>query len=95
MNEHERMLAEGPRVAPEPPAAVDSMPAGSSPPAPAPTTQGGARRARRPLTRLVPLGLLAVFLALSHAGLGRYAFLAFIAVAAGAGLIEKARRARK
>jgi hypothetical protein len=100
MDERERMLAEGPRVAPEPPTADASVLAGSSAqPSPASQSpvgarQDGGRKMPRILMRFLPLALLGVLLVAGH-GLGKYAFFIFIAVVWGSVLIKRVRRTGK
>jgi hypothetical protein len=89
MNERDRMLAEGPRVAPEPTAA------GATPgPAPEPPVLPTGRPSPPfPLARLVPLAVLVLFLLASFTGLGRFAWIVFVAVALLAALARR-RKAR-
>ena len=78
MNEHERLLAEGPRVAPEPDA-VSSMGTAVEPAKPrAETTR---RRTGLSWPRLIPVVAFVGFVIAQGTGLGRYAFGIFIAVA--------------
>jgi hypothetical protein len=103
MNEHERMLAEGPRVAPEPPTADGFPPTDSSPtptptptPVPPPSPPVSADRASkvpRGLMRLFPLALFGVVLA-ANAGAGKYAFWVIVPVAVGVTLIRLVRKGR-
>jgi hypothetical protein len=97
--EHDRLLEEGPREAPEPLTIDPAAPPGG-------TTRGGQKQstrlpwrnpqARQPLPRLARLGSLAVFLGIVAAnalGGGRYAWLVPLLVfAAGAAAIARRRR---
>jgi uncharacterized protein HemX len=97
MNERERLLAEGPRVAPEPPTADDSMRTTPTTPrpSPAPTApQDRAKKLPRGLVRLFPLAVFGVVLA-ANAGAGKYAVWVIVAIALGTGLLRFARKAGK
>ena len=87
MNERDRMLAEGPRVAPEPPTAAPA----AGPLEKAPVVPSGRTSFPLPLVRLVPLAVLGLFLLASFTGLGRFAWVVFI----GAALITTLLRRRK
>jgi hypothetical protein len=97
MNERDRMLAEGPRVAPEPPTADGFAPIDSpAPPAsPAPTART-SRNAQVPrgLLRLLPIGIFALVLA-ANAGAGKYAIWVIVPVAIAATVIQHVRKGRK
>jgi hypothetical protein len=87
MNERDRMLAEGPRVAPEPgTAATTAAPAADRSVLPA-----GRPSFPFPLARLVPLAVLALFLLAGFTGLGRFAWIVFVAL----GLLTALARRRK
>jgi hypothetical protein len=99
MNERERMLAEGPRVAPEPPTADGFAPVDASPrPSPQssspPTSRKRSWQVPVSLRRLIPLAVFAVVL-LSNSGAGKYAILAIAAIAVGAALIRVVRKATR
>jgi hypothetical protein len=94
MTDYEKMLREGPRVAPEPRSAE-------------PIEWAGARQATAPAEgrpapgrpsgwslRLAPLGIAVVFFAVSVLGAGRYIELLLVAVAVAAVLARLVRRAR-
>ena len=95
MNERDRMLAEGPRVAPEPPTADGSV---LTPPSPKPLPSTPASRDRAPklppgLMRLFPIGLFALVLA-ANAGAGKYAVWVIVPIALAAIVIRLMRKAR-
>ena len=95
MNERDRMLAEGPRVAPEPPTADGSVPKTPKPQRPSPTgSQDGAWKVPRGLMRLFPLVVFGAVLA-ANAGAGKYAVWVIVPIAVGAMLIRFVRKARK
>jgi hypothetical protein len=99
MNERERMLAEGPRVAPEPPTADGFAPIDDASPRPSPSPSPSSSRNRSwqiplSLRRLIPLAVFAVVL-LSNSGAGKYAISAIAAIAVGAALIRVVRKATK
>jgi hypothetical protein len=99
MNERERMLAEGPRVAPEPPTADGFAPIDDASPRPSPSSSPSSSRNRSwqiplSLRRLIPLAVFAVVL-LSNSGAGKYAISAIAAIAVGAALIRVVRKATK
>jgi hypothetical protein len=81
MSERDRMLAEGPRVAPEPHAAGTTTTT-AAPLAEPPVLPPGRSRWSfpLPLARLVPPAALALFLLAGVAGLGRYAWIAVVAL---------------
>jgi hypothetical protein len=85
MNERDRMLAEGPRVAPEPPTAGTT----AGPVEKARVVPAGRASFPLPLVRLVPLAVLAVFLLASFTGLGRFAWVVFVAAALIAALVRR------
>jgi hypothetical protein len=95
MNERDRMLAEGPRVAPEPPTADGSvLTPQSSKPLPSTTaSQDRARKMPPGLMRLFPIGLFAVVLA-ANAGAGKYAVWVIFPIALAAILTRLIRKAR-
>jgi hypothetical protein len=78
MNERDRMLAEGPRVAPEPRAAGTTTAAAPVAEQPVPPT--GRSWLSFPLARLVPPAAVALFLLAGVAGLGRFAWIVVVAV---------------
>ena len=83
MNERDRMLAEGPRVAPEPNAAgttTAAAPVAERPVVERPVPSTGRSRLPLPLARLVPPATVALFLLAGVAGLGRFAWIAVVAV---------------
>jgi hypothetical protein len=99
MNERERLLAEGPRVAPEPPTAdgfapIDSSPRSSPPSSSPPTSRSRSWQIPVSLRRLIPLAVFAVVL-LSNSGAGKYAIWAIAAIAVGAMLIRVVRKATR
>ena len=97
MNEHDRMLAEGPRVAPEPPTADGFAPIDSSAPPASPSTTAPANRnsqVPRGLLRLLPIGIFALVLA-ANAGAGKYAIWVIVPVAIAATVIQFVRKGRK
>jgi len=77
--EHDRLLAEGPRVAPEPPTALEGGPAATPDSRPRPTRAptGGARRGRgaRPIQWRAWLPILFVALAISGSAGRGYAWI--------------------
>jgi hypothetical protein len=93
MNERDRMLAEGPRVAPEA-SAAGATPA-AAPVAERPVLPTGRSRFSfpLPLARLVPPAALALFLLAGVAGLGRFAWVAVVVVSVIAALLRR-RKAR-
>jgi hypothetical protein len=95
MSDHERMLAEGPRVAPEPRIAEAEV-AGAPETAEARTAAGaGATQASVWLRRVVPLAIFAVFVLASEVGVGAYAellFVALVGIAVVVGLLKGAFR---
>jgi hypothetical protein len=96
MNERDRMLAEGPRVAPEPPSAdgftpVDASPRPSPPSSSPPTSRNRSWQVPLSLRRLIPIAVFGVVL-LSNSGAGKYAILAIAAIAVGAVLIRVVRK---
>ena len=99
MNQRDRMLAEGPRVAPEPPTAdgfAPMAPADSSPrPAPSPAVSR-KREWNMPvsLQRLIPLAIFGVVLA-SNAGAGKHALWVIVPIAASAILFRYIRKRSK
>jgi hypothetical protein len=99
MNERERLLAEGPRVAPEPPTADGFAPIDASPrPSPASSSPSTSRsrswQIPVSLRRLIPLAVFALVL-LSNSGAGKYAIWAIVAIAVGAMLIRVVRKATR
>ena len=95
MNERDRMLAEGPRVAPEPPTADGSAPTPAKPSRPSPSpAQAGTPKVPRGLMRVFPLVLFGVVLA-ANAGAGKYAFWVIVPIAVGAIVIRLVRKGRK
>jgi hypothetical protein len=95
MNERERLLAEGPRIAPEPPTADGSMlTTPTTPTAPKTPTaaQDRAKKVPRGLVRLFPLVLFGVVLA-ANSGAGKYAVWVIVAIALGTILLRFARKA--
>ena len=98
MNERDRLLAEGPRVAPEPPTADGAAAVTPTPPAPLadppPSTTKPARRSPGPWMRVLPIGVFGIVLA-ANAGLGKHAIWVIIpAIALLFGLRTFARRRR-
>ena len=99
--EHDRLLAEGPRVAPEPTQALDSgafaAPApGEASSSTAPSSPAGAaprasRRRGRPLLWRAWLPLVFVALAVSGTSAGRYAWIVPLAIV-GLGAFAARRR---
>jgi hypothetical protein len=89
MNERERMLAEGPRVAPEPPSATPSTVADT---AAKPDAPPRTRAARRPIARLIPLAIFGVYLLANRYGAGSYAFWVFPAFVACAIAVRAIRK---
>ena len=99
MNERERLLAEGPRVAPEPPMAdgfapIDASPRPSPPSSSTPRSRSRSWQIPLSLRRLIPLAVFAVVL-LSNSGAGKYAVWVIVAIALGTILIRFARKAGK
>jgi hypothetical protein len=97
MNERERLLAEGPRMAPEPATADGSMLTTPTMPrpSPAPTApQNRPKKIPRGLVRLFPLALFGVVLA-ANAGAGKYAVWVIVPIVAGAILFRSMRKARR
>jgi hypothetical protein len=97
MNERERLLAEGPRVAPEPPLADGSMRTPPTTPRPSPgpaAPQDGTKKIPRGLVRLFPLVVFGVVLA-ANAGAGKYAVWVIVAIALGTILLRFMRKAGK
>jgi hypothetical protein len=95
MNERERLLAEGPRVAPEPPMADGSMRTTPTTPRPSPAPTAPQDRAKtipRGLVRLFPLLVFGAVLA-ANAGAGKYAVWVIVAIAFGTILLRFARKA--
>jgi len=96
MDERERMLAEGPRVAPEPPPAESGF--GFEAPKPVVETPTGrvppTRRAQLPFLRLIPLAGFALFVLVSAAGYRQYAFL-FLAAGIGISMFLRTRARRR
>jgi Flp pilus assembly protein TadB len=96
VNERDRMLAEGPREAPEA-ATAETMATGDAPPAPAPApAPSPARRARTrggrsPWLRLVPIALVAILTGVRALGDGFGGYIV-VAVILAVGLIEYLRR---
>ena len=91
MNERDRMLAEGPRVAPEPRAAGTTTTA--APVAERPVLPTGRSSFPFPLARLVPLAVVALFLLAGVAGLGRFAWIVFVVLGVITALLRR-RKAR-
>ena len=93
MDDRERMLAEGPRIAPEPQTA-DTAPAVAAPRAPAARPERSPRSpslGSRPwLVRLLPFGLFAAVIGAQ--GLGRYGWVVIIAAVGIAALVRAAHR---
>jgi hypothetical protein len=87
MSERDRMLAEGPRVAPEPRAAGATTDVAPE----RPVLPTGRPSGPFPLARLVPLAVLALFLLAGFTGLGRFAWIVFVAL----GLLTALARRRK
>jgi len=99
MNERDRMLAEGPRVAPEPPTADGFAPTApaASPPGPSPPPAVSRKREwNMPLNlrRLIPLAVFGVVVA-SNAGAGKHALWVIVPVALSAILFAFIRKRRK
>jgi hypothetical protein len=104
MNERDRMLAEGPRVAPEPPTADGFAPMApaDSPPRPSPSRPSPSPTASRKrelnvpvnLRRLIPLAVFGVVLA-SRAGAGKHALWVIVLIALSAILFGFIRKRRK
>ena len=90
MDEHDRLLAEGPRVAPEPESAEPAAPVVPAPRRPRQSQQIPARM----LWRLVPLGVFAVVLIANGRGSGHYAFAVFAAIIAVSAIVRMIRRRR-
>jgi hypothetical protein len=93
-DERERMLAEGPREAPEP-ATAEATASGDTPPAPAPA-QAPARRTRTrggrpPWLRFVPIALVAILTGARALGDGFGGYIV-VGVILAVGLIEYLRR---
>jgi len=92
MNDREKMLAEGPRVAPEPRSVDGYEPpvlVGDEPVVLAGDAAGTAKPARaRRLGRLLPLGIPLAFVLANVAGFGEYVGLIVIAGAVAAVLVE-------
>jgi hypothetical protein len=84
MTERDRMLAEGPRVAPEPRTTV----ATAAPASERPVVPTGRPSSRFPLARLVPTAVFALFLLASFTGLGRFAWIAFLVLAVPTALLR-------
>jgi hypothetical protein len=89
MSERDRMLAEGPRVAPEPRTAGTT----AGPVSDRPVVPTGRPSPSFPfsLVRLMPLAVLALFLLASFTGLGRFAWILFVAL----GVLTAVLRRRK
>jgi hypothetical protein len=95
VNERDRMLAEGPREAPEPMTA-EAMASGSAPAAPprtAPPPGAPSRRrgGRSPWLRILPIALIAALTGARALGDG-FGGLAVVGVIAAVALIEYLRR---
>ena len=98
MNERDRMLAEGPREAPEPATAeamtsgdVSPVPAPTSAPAPAPSRRTRTRGGRPAWLRLVPIALIAILTGVRALGDGFGGYIV-VGVILAVGLIEYLRR---
>jgi hypothetical protein len=94
MNERDRMLAEGPRVAPEPPTADGSVLTSTPTPTPSPaktTPQDRAKKMPRGLMRLFPLALFGLVLA-ANAGAGKHALWVIVPIAVSAILFRFIRK---
>jgi hypothetical protein len=86
MNERERLLAEGPRVAPEPPTADGSMLTTPTKPRPSPAPTAPQDRGKKippALLRLFPLALFGLVVA-ANAGQGTHALWVIVPVALSA-----------
>jgi len=97
MDEHERMLAEGPRVAPEPQTAEFDTPVEAPQAKPRSSTQSAPaprRGSRAQYLRLLPLAALLLFFVGRAAGLGQAAF-AFFVAAIFVSLIVRSRLRRR
>jgi hypothetical protein len=95
MNERDRMLAEGPRVAPEPPTADSSVLKTPITPRPSPAgSQDRGLKVPRGLMRIFPLAVFGLILA-ANAGAGKYAFWVIVPIAVGATVIRFVRKGRK
>ena len=95
MNERERLLAEGPRIAPEPPTADGfAVPPQETPKSSRPAPQDGGRKVPSGLVRLFPIGVFAVVLA-ANAGAGKYALWVIVPLAVGLTLFRLARKGNK
>jgi len=92
VNQRDRMLAEGPREAPEP-LTAEAMAAGPSPArAPeAPSAPGRRRAARSPWLRVLPIALIAALTGARALGDG-FGGLAVVGVILAVALIEYLRR---
>ena len=93
MNERDRMLAEGPRVAPEPRAAGTTT-APVAPAAELPVLPAGRSSFPLPLARLVPPAALALFLLAGVAGLDRFAWIVVVALVVVTAFLRR-RKARR
>ncbi|HEY7537642.1 MAG TPA: hypothetical protein VH721_06615 [Gaiellaceae bacterium] len=104
MTDLDKMLEEGPRVAPEPRMAEADVAGGATeapalPPSEEEEKQDGVEEA--PLRssdwprRLLPLAIVAVFFAANTWGLWSYTEILFVALAAGSVLFALVRRARR
>ncbi len=92
MNDRDRMLAEGPRVAPEPPLADGTPLTPAQPSGRGPTDR--ARTVSWPVRRLLPFAFFGVVVA-ANAGLGKYALWVLVPIALAAFLVQRRRRASK
>jgi hypothetical protein len=99
MTDLDKMLEEGPRVAPEPRMAETTAASGEQR-APLPSEAGGLEgtspwwRSSGWVRRLVPLGVVVAVLLLNDLGAGDYATLLFVALVVGSLLWSFLRRAR-
>ena len=97
MNDRERMLAEGPREAPEPMTAEGVSSAPAPPPAARPSAPAAPAAPGRPRLRssawyrIIPIALIAALTGARALGDG-FTGLAFVGVILAAGLIEYLRR---
>ena len=92
MNERDRMLAEGPRVAPEPPTADGPVVGSASPPRSSSPPRGWS--IPRGLGRLIPFAVFAVVLAANAGGAGKYAFWVIAPIAILVTVIQARRKRR-
>ena len=92
MNEHERLLKEGPRVAPEPEPADPSVIAGPTRRPVRGKTHGRPSVPLPRLARLVPLAVFALVVLGSRSGLGPYTPWVIVALVAGAVVVRRRGR---